>query len=296
MKVKVVNTDPLNFWRNKPTCTGYFIRKKIIRQPRANDDSLLAKTIGDIKTRQLLNGSWNNSIYDTACEMIKLFKLGGSPKEKDISNAVTYLFTRQDLEGAYAKGCTDKRHSLKICEHFIGGFFSPGPWRNEILLEMPNGQKMQNNTESRFVISNLVLKAIVMAGITEDPRLRKNIVSLRTLPYMWSRYNKLWSVPLLLSSMQALTVEDSEESQFTVHRGLKVLEENQMESGLWRNVNFYYVLDTLNLIDDPLAEIMIENAIPEIQKRQLPDGTWGSGRKDEQSTVILTSLKKIGEI
>lgn len=245
---------------------------------------------GDLMAKQGPDGSWNDGDLAASAEALwRLLDLGLGSDSLAVSRALDWLYARRDVEGAYGSGCTPARHEQRTCEHFISGFFSPGPSDEPQEITLSNGQAVTSDISARLLASVRGLRSALRASPL-DPRANASISGLRGLP-LYLEYGGTFTPPVLVGALQALAwFQGGHTSELKA--GLETLAAAQDKDGVWPNVEFFFVLETLLEVDHPLAQRMRQRLIPRLLETQHKYGAWGRRHLAAQTWIAVQALER----
>ena len=240
----------------------------------------------DRRARVRADGSVGGDLVATAWLAWELMDLGAPIAAHSVHRPVAWILGRQEKDGAYAEGCTPRRHALKLCEHAIGGFFSyRSSGRTVRRLTLPTGAAVTSDQGARFLASCFALRTVLRAGQEERTLVRRHVGSLLALPKMWDSWGGLWAPTLTVGALAAIAWAPPP------FRGqLPILSEhlalNQKPDGSWRNLDIVHAVDALVAVPLPQAKEAVALAAPRLAKMQSPKGTVGSGPYAEERTLV----------
>gem|GEM_PF-363036 len=265
---------------------GYLARRDATR----GAPELARHLRGDLMAKQGSDGSWNDGDLAASAEAIwRLLDLGLGADSLAVSRGLDWLYSRRDAEGAYGSGCTPARHEQRVCEHYISGFFSPGPSDEPQEITLSNGQVVTADASARLLASARGLRSALRAK-PDDPRANASVSGLRGLP-LYLEYGGTFTPAVLVGALQALAwVEGVWASE--LEAGLETLVAAQEEDGCWPNVEFFFVLETLLEINHPLAQRMLKRTIPRILESQHKYGAWGRRHVATQTWIAVQVLER----
>jgi hypothetical protein len=263
-----------------------FVARRLVGQPRPDDDRLAETLMRERRARLRGDGSAGGDLVATAWAAWELMDLGAVPSTRAVQRAVAWILGRQEKDGAFALGCTPRRHELRLCEHAIGGFFAyRSPGRTVRRLVLPSGATVTSDQGARFLASCFALRTVLRAGQEEQTLVRRHIGSLLTLPKMWDSWGGLWAPTLTVGALAAIAWAPPP------FRGqLPILAEhlalNQKPDGSWRNLDIVHAVDALSAVPLPQAKEAVALAAPRLAKMQTTKGTVGDGPHAEERTLI----------
>jgi len=265
---------------------GYLARRDAAR----GAPELARHLRGDLMAKQGSDGSWNSGDLAASAEAIwRLLDLGLGTDSLAVSRGLDWLYSRRDAEGAYGSGCTPARHEQRVCEHFLSGFFSPGPSDEPQEITLGNGQTVSADASARLLASARGLRSALRAK-PGDPRANASVSGFRGLP-LYLEYGGTFTPAVLVGALQALAwVQGVWSSELAA--GLETLAAAQEEDGCWPNVEFFFVLETLLEVNHPVAWQMLKRAIPRILEIQHRYGAWGRRHVAAQTWIAVQVLER----
>ena len=269
----------------RETRQGY-VARRLLGTQRPEDDRLAEALMKDRRARIRADGSVGGDLVATAWLAWEVMDLGAPIAAHSVHRPVVWILSRQEKDGAFAEGCTPRRHELKLCEHAIGGFFSyRSSGRTVRRLTLPTGAAVTSDQGARFLASCFALRTVLRAGQEERTLVRRHVGSLLALPKMWDAWGGLWSPTLTVGALAAIAWAPPP------FRGqLPILSEhlalNQKPDGSWRNLDIVHAVDALVAVPLPQAKEAVALAAPRLAKMQSPKGSVGSGPYAEERTLV----------
>ncbi len=266
---------------------GYLTRRD--STPRGAPE-LAAHLRGDLLARQVAKGSWGDDLVVSSEALWQLFDLGLREDSSAVVRGVDWLYGRRNVAGAYGEGCTPARHEQRACEHYLSGFFSPGPADEPQELTLPNGQSVTSDSGARLVASERALRTILRVN-PSDPRANASVAGLRSLP-LYMDYGGTFTPAVLVGAVQALAwISNGQPAE--AKAGLKTLSANQAADGTLPNVELSFVLEMLLEVRVPLAIQMMERAVPRLLDSQHKYGAWGRRHLAAQTWIAVRVLESV---
>ena len=267
---------------------GYLAR----RDARRGAPELARHLRGDLLAKQDRDGSWGDGDLGVSTEALWwLLELGMAAESVPIVRGLDWLYKRRDVEGAYGSGCTPSKHEQRLCEHYLSGFFSPGPSDEPQELVLPNGQAVTSDVGARLLVSERALRSALRVN-PGDPRAARSVAGLRGLP-LYLEYGGGFAPPLLVGALQALAWADGlHSSELTI--GLETLAAAQEADATWPKVEFFFVLEALLEIKHPLSMQMLKRALPRLLENQFKNGSWGRRHTAAQTWIGVRALEEAG--
>lgn len=251
---------------------------------------------GDLRAKQGRDGSWAEGDLLASAESIwRLLDLGLAPDSPPIALGLDWLYRQRDQEGAegsYSSGCTPSRHEQRICEHYVSGFFSPGPLDEPQEVTLPNGQVVTSDAGARLLSSERALRTVLRAN-PSDPRAASSISGLRSLP-LYLEYGGSYTPALLVGAVQALAWTPGPYPG-ELKAAVELLAEEQEKDGGWPNVEFFFVLEALLEVRHPLSMILLGRAVPRLLETQHKSGDWGRRHQAAQTWIGVQVLGRVAD-
>ena len=266
---------------------AYLVR----RQGSRGAPELAGHLRGDIQARQR-DGSWGEGDLVVTAEAIwKLLELGMRPEAPAVARGLNWMYERRDEDGAYSHGCTPSRHDQQLCEHYLSGFFSPGPSDEAQEVALPNGQTVTSDVGARLLASERATRAALRAHASES-RVAASVLGLRSLP-LFLEYGGTFTPAVLVGAVQALAWAGVDAAA-EVNAGVETLAVNQDGDGTWPNVEFFFVLETLLELPYENVGSMLEAAVPRLLDSQHKNGSWGRRNQAPQTWIAAQALERVG--
>jgi len=241
------------------------------------------------------DGSLHGASLPTIWRVHELLDLGEPNDGRPIRAAIRWLGALQGRSGAFGEGCDKHRHARRACEHFLVGFFSPAPPEQRITpVTLPNGKVFRAEPAARFALSALALRAMLRAGESSRPPVRRHLESLTRFAEQWSAWEAALAPDAIVAGMHALAEAGPPWSDAT-NRLLTVVAERQGADGGWSEVDFFPVLDMLLAVGSPEALALVRRAGPALAARQRSDGTFGASARQERALIGLRAALRAGQ-
>lgn len=273
------------YFAERQTRAGY-VARRLLGAPRPEDERLVADLVKERRSRIRGDGSTGGDLVHTAWAVWELMDLGLPKEAPAVRKAVTWLASRQDKDGAFGLGCSPKRHEMKACEHFIGGFFSyRTAGRKVSRLTLPTGASVTSDIGARFLASCFALRSVLRAGQDDRTLVRRHAGSLLALPKLWDTWGGPWHPTLMAGALAAIAWAPE-----PFRNQLPILAEhlalNQRPDGSWRNLDIVHAVDALVTVPLPQARESVALAAPKLAKQQTQRGTIGTGAYAEERTLV----------
>jgi hypothetical protein len=237
------------------------------------------------------DGSIRGAALPTIWRIHELLDLGLGTDKPGVASALGWVLRRQDAPGAYGQGCDKARHTRRTCEHWIGGFFSPAPASERVApVTLPNGKAFRADPAARFVISCLALRAVLRAVGDERPAVRRHLDSLQLLAEEWTDWTGWFAPDVMMAALHALAL-GGPAYRGTVERMVALVAAHQQPDGAWPNTDLFQLLESLIATRLPEARVAVRHAIPALEQRQRPDGSFGATAQQERALIALRAFR-----
>lgn len=261
-----------------------FIARRESGEERLDDFGTIDDVAHELLSHQSGDGSWGGSIALTAEAMLLLADLRVTGEFIGaIEQAEQWLRGRRGQEGAYTDGCSPERHALGICEHFAGGFFSPGPPHRDLAgTRLANGMVLPTDADARLGLSALALHALRRwsRSSTDDVL---HLDALRRLANAAFRTPPLnISTPALILVLSALTsAPRTAEFIMVLHGALTRFAGVQRADGSWPGADPFHAAEVFlqaarSGYGSPVFDAALVRTAEMLVLTQNADGSWGS--------------------
>ena len=282
------------FFSAEPSRQGLLARLALCR-PGADDAALRERLAVRLEEELRPDGSACGGALPTIWHAHELLDLATPAAAEPARRSVQWVLHLQGRPGAYGEGCDRERHSRHLCEHYLAGFFSPGPLTERITpVTFPNGKVYRAEPAARFAISCLALRAALRAGHGDRPSVRRHVDTLAALTEQWSGWGGYFPPDLIVVVMHALAAGGAERRE-VVSRLAALAAAHQQEDGGWPNTDFFHALEGLRAAGTDAARAAVRRALPALLERQRPDGTFGPTAQQERALIGLRALVWVGE-
>ena len=203
--------------------------------------------------------------------------------------AIEFILSLQGRPGAFDQGCNRVRHSHRICEHFISGFFSPAPPEQRVAPVMfPNGKVFRSDPAARFALSCVALRAALRSGLGFRPGVERHLTSLLQLQKQWADWNGYFAGDTIVAGIHAIACGSP--SPDLRARLSSLIAAQQGQDGNWPNADLFHTLEALLALGTPEARAAVRRAVPVLLSRQRLDGSFGSTAQQERALIALRAL------
>lgn len=277
------------FFENRTTRPGLLARRALGRLTDS-DHGLRDRLIREMRGETRLDGSFGGAAVPTIWRVIELMELGHHDDQAGVIRVIGWVLNLQEQPGAFGEGCTDQRHRNKVCEHFIGGFFSAAP-PNERLspVSLPSGKVFRSEGAARFAISCLALRAALMAGNESRPAIQRHLESLAVLRETWTSWDGYFAPDAIVSALGALAVAPPPFRDLLPDL-TGFIAQHQSADGTWPDADLFHVLDALVAAGTLSAKLAVCQAVPALLEHQRADGGFGSTAPEERALIGLRAL------
>ena len=277
------------FFGALPTRQGILARRLLGAE--APDDAALAPALAARLAEELRpDGSVGGAFVPTVWRAHELMDLGESPAAPAVSRAIGWILAQQDAPGTYGEGCDKTRHAHRTCAHWMTGFFSSGPPAERVApVTLPNGKAFRAEPAARFVVSCLGLRAVLRAGLAGRRAVGRHLESLRVLAEGWTEWNGFFAPDVIVAGLHALAL-GGPEAQDTVEELVDFVAAQQQLDGEWPNADLFHILDALVSTSLPAARVAVHRALPALEERQRPDGSFGQTARAERALIAVRAL------
>lgn len=262
--------------------------------PAPTDQDLAAELRERLAAELRPDGSVRGAALPTIWLVHELLDLGEPSDSRLIRAAVGWLGGLQDRSGAFGEGCDKPRHARRACEHFLVGFFSPAPPQQRLTpVTLPNGTVFRSEPAARFALSALALRAMLRAGDSRRPSVRRHLESLARFAEQWSGWSAALAADAIVAGMHALAEAGPPWSD-TTDRLLPVVAARQGLDGGWSEADLFPMLEMLLAVESPDAVGLIRRALPALAARQRSDGSFGATARQERALIGLRAALRAG--
>jgi hypothetical protein len=265
------------------------LARRLLGRP-AQDDPALTRVLLERSFREFgADGRNGGAVVPAIWRVHELLDLGGQA-EPDCGSVMEWLLALQGKPGAFSQGCSRIRHSHRVCEHFISGFFAPAPPEQRVApVMLPNGKVFRAEPAARFAISCLALRAVLRSRWSGRASVQRHLASLHQLQEQWTNWNSYFSSDAIVAGIHTLALGFPSDRQ--IRTGLSnLIVRQQAADGTWPTADLFHTLETLLALGTAEAQASVRRALPALLSRQRIDGTFGSTAQQERAWIGLRSL------
>jgi hypothetical protein len=276
------------FFASAPTRQGVLARRALGR-PAPDDDAIAQRLI-----RELVTQSRGEGVSGPSVPMIwrahELMDLGCTGEHEGCRRILEWMLSLQGRPGGFHQGCSRTRHTNRVCEHFLSGFFAPAPPEQRLApIMLPNGKVFRGEPAARFAISCLAFRVAVRGCHAARPGVERHLTSLVQLQEQWNTWNGYFAGDAIVAGMHALAV--ALPARADLHARLSsTIAAHQISDGTWPGADLFHTLETLLALGTPEAHAAVRRAIPSLLARQRSDGSFGSTAQQERAWIALRAL------
>jgi hypothetical protein len=266
------------------------LARAAIGTPDPADSALSAQLAQELAAEVRPDGSVRGAAVPTIWRAHELLDLGRIAGDPALARTLAWILDRQGRPGAYGEGCDKTRHAQRVCEHYIGGFFSAAPASERLApITLPNGKAFRAEPAARFAISCLALRAVLRAGLGDRPAVRRHLDSLRLLAEDWTEWTGFFAPDAIVAGLHALALGGGEYRP-TVERLVEGVSAQQRIDGQWANADLFQTIDALIASGLPSARAAVRRAVPALEERQRADGSFGATAQQERALIGVRAV------
>lgn len=271
------------------------LARQALEQPAPGDDALSGQLVDDMRAQTRMDGSIGGDVVATIWRAHELLDLGSAGDHAGTVRVLGWVLGLQGKPGAFSEGCTAPRHAHRACEHYISGFFSPGPAEQRVApVMLPNGKVYRAEAAARFAISCLALRAALRGRLERRPQVQQHLLSLVQLQEQWDDWNGYFSADSIIAGIHALAFAPPEHWELRP-RLAGLIAEHQGDDGSWPQADLFQTLEALHALRTPEALAAARRAVPALLALQRIDGSFGSTAQQERALIALRSLVWAGK-
>jgi hypothetical protein len=284
-----------NFFAPRQTRAGV-VARRLLGISKQEDQSLTGQLVAERRRRTRLDGSVPGWVVATTWSAWELLQLGCPPDHLGVSRMIGYVLARQDQAGRFGEGCSERRHAIGLCQHFLSGFFSPGSTDETLApLTFPSGTIFIEEWDARFAASCFALRTVLQAREERRPAVIRHLDSLIELAGRWERGELAVHVDLLFAALSAIAMAPLQYRQHAEHMAHGLVQ-RQGSDGTWPNATLWHALDALLSVHSPDVKESIRRAMPRIVGLQRPDGSFDDTGNEEIALIALRALRTLETI
>lgn len=280
-----------SYFARRSTRQGWIARRLLDRAETTDPtlrDHLIAAISGAIRP----DGSVGGNALATIGAIHELLELDADPAV--YRAPLDWLLALEGQPGAFSEGCSAARHAHRVCEHFLGGFFSPAPSTQRVApVTFPNGKGYRVESQARFAVSCYALQVVLMTGRTPGPGVARHLDSFNHLLEEWTAPGDHLALDLAFAALGAAAAAPVRWAG-VADRLLDVAARQQLPDGTWQRADFFNALDAVSRCARPGVAAVLGRARPALLQRQRNDGSFGSVAQDERALIGVRVLRAIG--
>ncbi len=262
------------------------LARRLLGTPSEGDEQLARDLAHRLAGEIRADGSLGGAFVSTAWAIVELHDLGGD--QAATAKLAGWLLARQDAPGSFGEGCTPPRHSARICEHFMKGFFAVAtPTERVAPLTLPIGKVIRSEGTARFAASCLALRAVILAGHGDHSGVRKHLESL-SVAATGSLPSDHYPMELIATALSTLAHAGHRDPATSRYRD--VVLEQQKADGSWSGLDMFVALEALMAEGSDQALAAVQRAAPFLLSSQRRDGTFGALARQERALIGLKAL------
>ena len=261
---------------------------------RGRDEKLARQLTNERRRKTRMDGGIGGWVTATTWSAWELLQLGCPPDETGLSRMIGYILAQQDKPGRFGEGCSERRHAIGHCQHYMAGFFSPGPIDHAIApLAFPSGAVITQEWDARFSASCFALRTVLQARQDRRESVVRHLHSLMHLSDRWMNDEFPATTDTAFTALAAIAVAPlgyREHANKIAERLLAV----QRPDGTWENASPYHAMDALLTLSTPAVKRGIERATQHMIATQHPDGSFGEMGNEEIALICLRAIRSLG--
>ena len=280
------------FFRDRQTRAGV-VARRILGIPQSHDIKLTEQLVQERRRRTRLDGGVGGWVVATTWSAWELLQLGCPADHTGLCRMMGYLLARQDQPGRFGEGCSERRHKLGLCHHFVSGFFSPATKDVAVApLAFPSGVVFTREWEARFGASCFALRTALQARQDRRESIRRHVDSLFHLAERWQAGQLPGSLDVAFASLGAVAMAPLAYRKRTDEL-FAYLAGQQQADGRWPNTSMFHAVDTLLLLPTPEARESVNRAVPAVVE-DLKNQTGDESQNEDIALIALRALRSLG--
>ncbi len=278
-----------SFFAERETRAGVQARA-LLRRVRRGDNELAEHLIRERRRATRMDGSVNGSLIQTAWTTWELLELGCPRDHAAVVRTLGYVLSTQNGAGHFAEGCTEQRHEIKMCCHYVSGFFSPAT-RDETAaaVAFPSGVMITGEEAARFAASCFALRIVLLAGEDRRPGVQTHLESLVLLSDALENAHGIWSPDLVCFALGAFAAAPFEYRPH-MQRLTARATDCQDSEGNWVGVDLFHALDVLLAVPTPAAQTAVLQTAPTLCTLQRGSGAFDDAAHEQRALIGLRAL------
>jgi hypothetical protein len=277
-------------YRDRKTRAGVLARR-ILGITLPLDADLTAHLISERRRRTRLDGSVDGALIPTAWLVWELLQLESPNDHAGVVRPVGFLLAQQDQPGRFfGEGCRPYLHERRLCNHYVGGFFSAGPAEHPVApVTFPDGVTVTEEPQARFAASCFALRAVVRAGEDRREVVQRHAASLLDIPGLWSEWGGTWSPDVTLFALGAIALGPLDLRERSARAASQIIARQQAD-GSWPGADLFHALDMLLLVPTAEARAAVRRAAAQVCSRIKDDETLSGDAGEERGLIALRAL------
>jgi hypothetical protein len=268
------------------------LAREALERPDAGDAALRESLRTELAAGLKPDATVGGAVVPTIWRAIELMDLGLAADEPATARVVTWVMGLAGKPGAFGEGCNPARHANHACDHYLAGFFSPGPPTERIApITVPCGKTFRAEPAARFAVSCLALRAVVRAGLESRASVRKHLASLALLTESWTDWSGYWAPDLVIATLHPLAIAPQTYRPAAL-AAAQFIADNQNDDGTWPNADLFHALESLLVVNSPAARKAIARAAPVLIAQQRKDGAFGPTAQEERALIGVRALRE----
>ena len=282
-----------DFFMRRETRPGV-VARRLLGIARPTDDGLVDQLIRERRRRTRLDGSLDGSLFETSKGAWELQQLGCTRGHAGLGRMIGFLLGRQDQPGRFGEGCSDRRHEMAHCKHFLSGFFSPGSLDEPAApLVLPTRTMIAAEFSARFAASCFALRTVLQAGEERRHPVRQHVEGLLLLAERWKTEGGkefLTTLDVVFCAIGALGYAPVEFRQSTRAVAAHVVG-MQAEDGAWEGTSLFHALDGLLCMRLDEVQPALTKATDRLLSIQQSSGGFDDEDDEEFALIALRTLR-----
>ncbi len=261
-----------------------FIARRELEGATEDDDEIIGAVGDELLSHQSADGSWGGSLAVTSEALLLLDDLNVPSRfATPVARAEQWLRKRRRAPGRFTEGCDPERHAAALCEHFAGGFFSPGPPSRDFAnTRLSSGLVFATDRDARLGLSSLALHAVRRWSRCSTDDLSHLDALSRIAQRALRPKGMAVALPTLIMVLAALTSAPRRPHFIIVlHGALTRLAGTQRADGSWPDADAFLAAEVFLLAvnrgyGSPVFDAAIARTAEMLALAQHDDGGWGA--------------------